>query len=279
MSENDEVPSRGGRPVDAPAGAAPLKRPQGTTLVPVLPAGISACLFDLDGVLTQTAKVHAAAWKQMFDSFLRDRSSQTGDPFIPFDLPSDYAEYIDGKLRTDGVRAFLASRGVSLPEGSADDPPTAQTVHGLGNRKNNLVLELLDKKGVEVYEGSVRFVEAVRDAGLHRAVVSASKNCEAVLAAAGIDGLFEVRVDGVVAEEQALRGKPAPDMFLAAAEKLGVEPTQAAVFEDAVAGVEAGRAGRFAWVVGVDRTGSAEELRSHGADAVVADLGELLEER
>ena len=243
----------------------------------MLPEGIAACLFDLDGVLTQTAKVHAAAWKRMFDAFLLDRSRQTGEPFHPFEIATDYAEYVDGKLRQDGVRSFLASRGIELPEGSPDDPPTASTVNGLGTRKNDLVLDLIDREGVEVYEGSVRFVEAVRDAGLRRAVVSASKNCQQVLAAAGIEHLFEVRVDGVVADEAGLRGKPAPDMFLAAAAALGVDPAHCAVFEDAVAGVQAGRAGAFGWVVGVDRVGQADALRSRGADTVVRDLGELLE--
>jgi beta-phosphoglucomutase family hydrolase len=241
-----------------------------------LPEGITACLFDLDGVLTQTAKVHAAAWKQMFDAFLLDRSRQTGEPFRPFEIATDYAEYVDGKLRQDGVRSFLASRGITLPEGSNDDPSTAQTVNGLGTRKNDLVLDLIERDGVEVYEGSVRFVAAVRAAGLRRAVVSASKNCQQVLAAAGIEDLFEVRVDGIVAQERQLHGKPAPDMFLAAAAVLAVEPAHSAVFEDAVAGVEAGRAGAFGWVVGVDRVGQADALRSHGADRVVADLGDLL---
>ena len=245
---------------------------------PQLPAGITACLFDLDGVLTQTAKVHAAAWKEMFDAFLRGRPEQAGQDLRPFE-PADYARYVDGKLRADGVRAFLASRGIELPEGSPEDPPTAESVNGLGTRKNELVLELLERDGVEVYEGSVRFVEAVRDAGLRRAVVSASQNCRAVLEAAGIDGLFEVRVDGIVAAEANLRGKPAPDTFLAAAERLGVEPAHAAVFEDAVAGVEAGRAGSFGCVIGVDRIGDPEALCAHGADTVVADLAELLVRR
>lgn len=256
-------------------------RSRRATVVPVVPDGIVACLFDLDGVLTQTAKVHAAAWKEMFDAFLRDRSEQTGEPFRPFDIASDYSAHVDGKLRLDGVRAFLASRGIVLPEGAIDDPPSAQTVHGLGTRKNDLVLELLRRRGVDVYEGSVRFVEAVRDAGLRRAVVSASKNCREVLVAAGIEHLFEVRVDGVVADETGLRGKPAPDMFLAAAAALGVDAAHSAVFEDAVAGVAAGRAGSFGWVVGVDRLGQAQAaaLRANGADTVVTDLSELLEER
>jgi beta-phosphoglucomutase family hydrolase len=242
-----------------------------------MPETIAACLFDLDGVLTQTAKVHAAAWKEMFDAFLLERSRQTGEPFRPFEIATDYAAYVDGKLREDGVRSFLASRGISLTEGAPDDPPTALTVHGLGTRKNDLVLDVIERDGVEVYEGSVRFVEAMRDAGLRRAVVSASKNTQQVLAVTGIQDLFEIRVDGVVAAEAGLRGKPAPDTFLAAAAALGVDPAHCAVFEDAVAGVQAGRAGAFGWVVGVDRVGRAEALKSHGADVVVRDLGELLE--
>ena len=249
------------------------------TLVPAVPEGIRACLVDLDGVLTRTAKVHAAAWTVMFDGYLRERSRRTGEPFRPFALPADYAAHVDGKLREDGVRSFLVARGIALPEGGRDDPPTAETVNGLGNRKNELVLELIERDGVEVYEGSVRFVEAVRAAGLRRAVVSASRNTPAVLAAAGIEDLFQVRVDGTVAGERGLHGKPAPDTFLAATEELGEEPARAAVFEDALAGVEAGRAGAFGWVVGVDRAGHGDALRAHGADVVVADLSELLEER
>jgi beta-phosphoglucomutase family hydrolase len=249
------------------------------TVSPKLPPGIGACLFDLDGVLTDTASAHAAAWKRTFDAYLAQRSQRTGEPFRPFELPGDYAAHVEGKLRQDGVRSFLASRGIELPEGSPDDPPEAETVRGLGNRKNELVLGLIRRDGVEVYEGSVRFVEAVRDAGLRRAVVSASRNTREVLAATGLEELFEVRVDGVVAGERGLRGKPAPDTFLAAAEDLGVEPERAAVFEDALAGVEAGRAGAFGWVVGIDRAGHAEALRRHGADVVVPDLSELLEER
>jgi beta-phosphoglucomutase family hydrolase len=245
-------------------------------LAPLLPDGIRACLFDVDGVLTQTARVHAAAWKEMFDGFLRERADETKEPFRPFELPRDYLDHVDGKLRQDGVRAFLASRGIELPEGGAGDPPRALTVHGLGTRKNDLVLELLRRDGVEPYPDALPFVEAVRAAGLGRAVVSASRNCRAVLVAAGIEELFESRVDGVVAAELGLRGKPAPDMFLAAAEALGVSPAHAAVFEDAEAGVQAGRAGAFGFVVGVDRTGNAAALLAHGADTVVADLRELL---
>jgi beta-phosphoglucomutase family hydrolase len=245
-----------------------------------IPATITACLFDLDGVLTRTAEVHAIAWKEMFDTFLADWAARTGVPFRPFEIETDYVRYVDGKLRQDGVRSFLASRGIVLPEGEPGDPGTAETVYGLGTRKNDLVLDLIRTRGVGVYPGSVRFVEVVRDAGLRRAVVSASRNCQAVLAAAGIEELFEVRIDGVVAAEARLPGKPAPDMFLAAARMLGVKPVHAAVFEDAVAGVAAGRAGNFGWVVGVDRVGQAEALRDHGADIVVTDLSELLlEER
>ena len=238
---------------------------------------IRACLFDLDGVLTQTAKVHAAAWKEMFDAFLRKRAAQAGEKFEPFDPVADYDEYVDGKPRYDGVRSFLAARGIDLREGTPDDPPDAVTVHGLGNRKNELVLTMIKRQGVEVYEGSVRYVRAVRDAGLGRAVVTSSANADEVLAAAGIDDLFEVRIDGVVAVHEHLDGKPAPDTFLAAARALEVAPDQAAVFEDALAGVAAGRAGRFGLVVGVDRVGQADELLEHGADVVVNDLAELLE--
>jgi HAD superfamily hydrolase (TIGR01509 family) len=215
----------------------------------------------------------------MFDAFLLERSRQNGEPFKPFDLSTDYRDYVDGKLRTDGVRSFTMSRGISLDEGSEDDPPSAQTLHGLGARKNLVFLDVLRRDGVEVYEGSRRFVEAVRDQGLRRAVVSASSNCQEVLAAAGIEYLFEVRVDGLVARRDSLPGKPKPDMFLAAAQALDTSPEHSAVFEDAVAGVEAGRAGRFGLVIGVDRTGNAASLLRHGADRVVTDLADLLEQR
>lgn len=241
-----------------------------------LPAEIRACLFDLDGVLTQTAHLHAAAWKEMFDGFLRARATRAGETFVPFDVVTDYDEYVDGKPRCDGVRSFLESRRIHLPEGEPDDPPDAETIAGLGNRKNELVLSLIRTTGVEPYEGSVRYVRAVRDAELRRAVVSASANCRDILAAAGIESLFEVRIDGIVAERDHLHGKPAPDTFLAAARALGVEPSEAAVFEDALAGVAAGRAGSFGFVVGVGRADKAAELRRRGADIVVSDLAELL---
>lgn len=241
-----------------------------------LPSVISACLFDLDGVLTQTAKVHARAWKKMFDDFLRQRSERTGEPFEPFDGRADYDEYVDGLPRLDGVRAFLDSRDIDLPAGTPGDPPESETVHALGVRKNDLVTRLLDRDGVEPYEGSVRFVEAARAVGLPTAVVSSSTNAQAALTAAGIEHLFDALVDGAFAEDEGLAGKPAPDTFLAGARMLGAQPAQAAVFEDALAGVEAGRAGEFGWVVGVDRAGQADALRERGADVVVRDLAELL---
>ncbi len=242
-----------------------------------LTVGVRACLFDLDGVLAKTAKLHAAAWKETFDGFLKTRAARTGERFAPFDEVADYDEYVDGKPRYDGVRSFLAARRIELPEGLPTDRPDAETVSGLGNRKNDLVLALIRDKGVEAYEGSIRYVRAVRAAGLRRAVVSSSANTSEVLAAAAIDDLFEVKIDGLVAEREHLKGKPAPDTFLAAARELGVSAAQAAVFEDALAGVAAGRAGRFGFVVGVDRVGQAEALREHGADVVVSDLAELLE--
>jgi beta-phosphoglucomutase family hydrolase len=236
-----------------------------------LPDGIKACLFDMDGVLTETATVHEKAWKEMFDAYLRGRD---GESFKPFSQ-DDYNQYVDGKPRYDGVRSFLGSRGIELPEGSTDDPPTAETVHGLGNRKNALALEIMHRDGVHAYPGSVTYVNAVRDAGLRTAVVSASANCQEVLQAAGIEDLFEVRVDGHVVEEQGLKGKPAPDTFLHAAEELGMTAAESTVFEDAVSGVEAGRAGHFGFVVGVDRVNHADALKQY-ADVVVEDLKELL---
>ncbi len=243
---------------------------------PQLPRGIAACLFDLDGVLTRTAELHAAAWKQTFDAFLRGRTRVDGEPYMPFDAGADYAAYVDGKPRSDGVRSFLAARGLELPEGSPADPPLAETVHGLGRRKNELVQRLIRDKGVTVYEGSVRFLAAVRAAGLGRALVTSSENATAILRAARLESEFTVTVDGAVAHELGLAGKPAPDFFLEAARRLGVAPAHAAVFEDARAGVAAGRAGHFGLVVAVDRAGQPKELRDAGADLVVADLAELL---
>lgn len=242
-----------------------------------LPSGIRACLFDLDGVLTQTASLHAAAWKEMFDDFLRSRAEATGGTFEPFDPVRDYQEYVDGKLRYDGVRSFLASRGIELPEGEPGDPPGAETIVGLGDWKNELVLSLIRGGGVETYPGSLRYVRAAMDAGLRRAIVSASKNCREILLAAGIEDLFEEVIDGIVAEREHLSGKPAPDTFLAGAQALRAPPAETAVFEDALAGVEAARAGGFGFVVGVDRSDQAEALIEHGADVVVSDLAELLE--
>jgi beta-phosphoglucomutase family hydrolase len=241
-----------------------------------LPDGIRACLFDLDGVLTKTAKVHAAAWKEMFDTYLRARSKRTGEAFVPFDSHHDYDRYVDGLPRYDGVRGFLAARTIELPEGDPSDPPGAETVSGLGNLKNEVVLKMIRDQGVDAYEGSVEYVHAARDAGLARAVVSSSANCKDVLVAAGIDDLFDEVVDGIVAGEQNLKGKPAPDTFVYAARAFGLEPAQAAVFEDALAGVASGRAGNFGFVVGVDRVGQRKELEEHGADVVVDDLAELL---
>jgi beta-phosphoglucomutase family hydrolase len=244
-----------------------------------LPDSVTACLFDLDGVLTQTARVHNAAWEEMFNSYLRDRATRTGEPFVAFDPDRDYREYVDGRPRADGVRTFLASRGITLPEGGPDDPAEAETVNGLGNRKNVQLLRRIKEQGVQAYAGSVTYLRAARDAGLRRAVVSASANCKDVVEAAGLAEFLEVRVDGQLAAEQGLRGKPQPDTFLAGARMLGVEPGQAAVFEDALAGVQAGRAGGFGYVVGVDRVGHAAALRENGADVVVDDLAELLRER
>ena len=241
-----------------------------------LPANVVACLFDLDGVLTDTAAVHNAAWKSTFDGFLRERATRTGEPFVPFDSGADYITFVDGKRREDGVRDFLASRDIVLPEGSVDDAPGSASVHGVGNQKNVLLLRTIETDGVRVYEGSRRYLTAARDAGLRRAVVSSSANTASVLAVTGLDALVELRVDGVTARERSLAGKPAPDTFLAAAAELGVSPAQAVVFEDALAGVAAGRAGGFAHVVGVDRVGQADALLEHGADIVVQDLEELL---
>ncbi len=240
-----------------------------------LPETISACLFDLDGVLTETAVLHAAAWKQAFDELLARRAGSDGQ-FVPFDAVTDYDNFVDGKPRLDGTRAFLRARGIDLPEGSPDDPPGTDSVYGVANRKNDLVLALMTQRGVTVYPGSLEFLAEVRRHPMLTAVVSSSANTLAVLQAAKLDGFFDALVDGVVARAEHLAGKPAPDTYLEAARRLHVEPARAAVFEDALAGVEAGKAGGFGLVVGVDRVGQADALRAHGADVVVADLAELL---
>ena len=227
-------------------------------------------------MLTQTALVHNAAWKQKFDTFLEAWSARHDEPFVPFDSGADYQRYVDGRPRADGVRTFLASRGITLPEGSPDDGPDQLTVNGIGNKKNTLVLQKIKEGAVQVYQGSVEYLKAARDAGLRRVVVSASANCKDVLEAAGIADLIEERVDGVTAREQNLPGKPAPDTFLYGAKLLGLPPAACAVFEDAQAGVAAGRAGNFGIVVGVDRVGQHDALLEHGADIVVTDLSELL---
>ena len=241
-----------------------------------LPDGVAACLFDMDGVVTQTATVHAAAWKEMFDEFLREHAESTGTEFVPFDSHHEYDAYVDGKPRLDGTRSFLESRGIELPEGKPDDPPGTPTIYGLSNRKNDLVLAKVAAGGVQVYEGTVTYINTVRANGISTAIVSSSANTQLILDSAGLAGLFDVRVDGVIAKERGLRGKPAPDTFLAAAEALKVPASHAVVFEDALAGVEAGRAGHFALVVGVDRVGQAAELAEHGADIVVKDVADLL---
>ncbi len=240
-----------------------------------LPDEVQVCLFDLDGVLTDTAAVHAAAWAEMFDAYLSERAERTGESFVAFSS-DDYISHVDGKRREDGVRDFLTSRDIELPEGSHGDPPEEETINGLGSRKNDIVHRRIREDGVVVFEGSVDYVRKCRAAGLSTAVVSSSANTEEVLHVVGIGDLFDAIVDGNVARECGLPGKPAPDTFVHAGRELGVGPAQAAVFEDALVGVEAGRAGGFGIVVGVDRVGQGEALRSHGADVVVTDLGELL---
>jgi beta-phosphoglucomutase family hydrolase len=236
-----------------------------------------AVLFDLDGVITNTATLHATCWKQMFDEYLRKRAEQRGEAFRPFDLASDYRLYVDGKPRFDGVRDFLRSRSIQLPEGSPDDSAELETVCGLGNRKNELINDLIERTGVEPYDGSVRFIHQVRRSGFKIAVVTSSQNCALVLKAAKLDGFFEVRVDGNTIEAEQLAGKPAPDTFLMAARLLGVEPVRTVVVEDAISGVEAGSNGNFGLVIGVARKGNAEELQRHGAHLVVDDLSELVD--
>lgn len=240
-----------------------------------LPDSITTCLFDLDGVITDTASVHRTAWKQMFDAYLE---AKDGNDFEPF-TEDDYNEYVDGKPRQDGVRDFLKSRDIQLPDGSPDDGGDAETVWGLGNRKNAKVQEVIKRNGVQVYEGSRRYLQLAQEEGLRRIVVSSSANTKMVLEVTGLERYVEGRVDGVTLAEQHIKGKPAPDSFLAGAKLAGAAPDQAVVFEDATSGVAAGRAGNFGFVVGVDRVGHADELKRSGADIVVQDLSELIEQK
>lgn len=234
-----------------------------------------AVLFDLDGVLTATASVHASCWKRMFDAFLLERSARSAEPFRPFDVIEDYGKYVDGKPRFDGVTSFLLARGIELPYGTPDSTATEDTVCGLGNRKDALVDAVLETEGVDVYEGTINWLTKVRGMGVKTAVVSSSKNCRAVLEAAGIDHLFEARVDGELAERLNLPGKPAPDTYLRAAAELGVVAARSVVVEDAIAGVQAGRAGGFGLVIGLARHADDEALRRNGAHLVVHDLSEV----
>jgi beta-phosphoglucomutase family hydrolase len=243
---------------------------------PAFPVAVRGCLFDMDGVLTSTARLHGEAWKATFDAFLADRKPAPGESDAPFDVITDYREYVDGRLREDGVRAFLASRHITLPEGSPDDPPGAESVHAIAEAKNVRLLRLIDERGVQVFPGSVDLVRSSRTAGIRTAVVSASANTRSVLESAGIGDLFDVIVDGITAVERHLAGKPSPETYLAAAADLELPANDCAIFEDAVAGVQAGRAGGFALVVGVDRDGNRDELLANGATIVVDDLSELL---
>jgi beta-phosphoglucomutase family hydrolase len=235
-----------------------------------------AVLFDLDGVITDTASLHAACWKRMFDEYLRKRAAERAEAFRPFDCATDYRLHVDGKPRIDGVRDFLKSRGISLPEGSLGDPPDAETLAGLGNRKNELLGRIIETAGVRPYEGSVALIEQLRREGFKIAVVTSSRNCAVVLKAAKLDSAFDVRVDGEVIRAQHLAGKPAPDTFLRAARLLGAEPARSVVIEDAISGVKAGSAGGFGLVIGVARKGDAEDLERNGAGLVVRDLAELV---
>ncbi len=262
-----------------------MAAPPRTDISPTAPPAVTrdrfdAVLFDLDGVLTSTAAIHAAAWKRMFDAYLLDHAPAGGHAkaaqFRPFDIDLDYKRYVDGKPRYEGVRSFLESRGIRLPFGEATDPPGDTTVSALGNRKQVLVQQAIDNGEVEPFESSVRWVKQLKDEGFRLGVVSSSRNCGPVLRAAKIDALFEVRVDGLTLAEEGLPGKPAPDSFLRAAAMLGATPARSVVVEDAISGVEAGRAGGFALVIGVDREGHADALMQHGAHAIVRDLGEML---
>ena len=249
--------------------------PSISPIVTLSPRDYDAVLFDLDGVLTKTASVHAAVWKRLFDGFLQRRATDTGQAFVPFDIDADYRRYVDGKPRYDGVAAFLKARGIELPFGTPEDGPSEQTVHGLGNRKDQYFTQELKQHGVEVYEAAIALVRTLRAQEIKTAFVSSSNNCAAVLEAAGIAQLFDARVDGMEISRLALNGKPAPDAFLEAAQRLKAEPARAVVVEDAIAGVEAGRAGRFGCVIGVDHSGQSQALREAGADVVVPDLTQV----
>ncbi len=256
-----------------PTPVPPLTLP---ALPEVLTTGLDALVCDLDGVITDTAGIHARSWKALFDSYLRDHARRTGIPFVPFGIDTDYIDLVDGRPRYDGVDGFLRSRGIALPWGSPDDPPDAETVCGLGNRKNTLFRSVLEEEGATVFPGAVRLLDRFKDAGGKVAVVSSSKNCTAVLKSVGLDGYFDAQVDGRIAADLGLPGKPAPDTFLEGAQRLGVPPDHAAVVEDAVAGVQAGHAGGFRLVIGIDRGAGTEALRAGGADVVVNDLGDFL---
>jgi alpha,alpha-trehalase len=236
---------------------------------------LDAAIFDLDGVVTKTARVHSAAWKKLFDEYLQQRAAQEGSTFQPFDIDTDYRRYVDGKARYEGVASFLQSRRITLPYGNPSDPPDRETICGLGNRKDSLFHQALREQGVETYQSTITLIHDLRSRGLKTAIASSSKNCAKVLDAVGISALFDAKVDGLDLARLHLKGKPAPDMFLKAAALLGVQPSRAAVFEDALAGVQAGHEGNFGLVVGVDRAGQAAALKKHGADIVVSDLGEI----
>ncbi len=240
-------------------------------------ADLDAVIFDMDGVVTETATVHAAAWKKLFDKYLQDRADGGGNAFVEFDEGSDYERYVDGKNRYDGVRSFLETRGISLPEGTPDDPPENETVCGLGNRKDQYFLAWVEEKGVAAYATTVALIKDLKEHGVRIAIVTASRNADQILAAAGVADLFEEKVDGLVAAERGLAGKPDPATYVEAAKMLGVDPANAAVVEDALSGVESGARGGFGLVVGVARAGQADSLLQAGADVVVADLGELLD--
>lgn len=237
------------------------------------PRDFDAVIFDMDGILTDTAKVHAAAWKALFDSYLSVRAVKYQEDFRPFTVDTDYLRYVDGKPRYDGIRSFLRSRGIELPNGDHGDPPERETVNALGDRKDRIFTEALRRSGVEVFESSVKLIRQLQTIGIRRAVASSSKNCQLVLQIAGIEGLFEARVDGIVSVELGLNGKPAPDIFLKCAELLQVSPQRCVVVEDAISGVQAGRNGNFGLVIGVDRVGLGPTLKANGADVVVPDLG------